>query len=56
MYFTAFWRLFVVSLVFRLYCVTTVTPFPGRGGGVFFGWICAARDRKLAPRSKKSFP
>ena len=26
-----------------------------RGGGtwVFFGWVCAARDSKLAPRSKK---
>ena len=29
-----------------------------RGGGtcVFFGWVCAARDSKLAPRSKKKFP
>ena len=29
-----------------------------RGGGtwVFFGWVCAARDPKLAPRSKKNFP
>ena len=30
-----------------------------RGGGgtwVFFGWVCAARDSKLAPRSKKNFP
>ena len=23
---------------------------------VFFGWVCAARDSKLAPRSKKNFP
>ena len=31
---------------------------PGWGGGtwVFFGWVCAARDSKLAPRSKKKFP
>ena len=31
---------------------------PGGGGGtwVFFGWICAARDSKLAPRSKNNFP
>ena len=32
---------------------------PGGGGGgtwVFFGWVCAARDSKLAPRSKKNFP
>ena len=32
-----------------------------RGGGrgstwVFFGWVCAARDSKLAPRSKKKIP
>ena len=29
-----------------------------RGGGtwVFFGWVCAARDSKLAPRSKKNSP
>ena len=29
-----------------------------RGGGtwVFFGWVCAARDSKLAPCSKKTFP
>ena len=32
--------------------------FPPGGGGtwVFFGWLCAARDPKLAPRSKKKFP
>ena len=32
---------------------------PGGGGGstwVFFGLVCAARDSKLAPRSKKIFP
>ena len=28
-----------------------------RGGTwVFFGWVCAARDSKLAPRSKNKFP
>ena len=28
-----------------------------RGGTwLFFGWVCAARDSKLAPRSKKNFP
>ena len=30
-----------------------------RGGGgtsVFFGWVCAALNSKLAPCSKKSFP
>ena len=32
--------------------------FPGGGGTtwVFFGWVCAARDSKLAPRSKKNSP
>ena len=29
---------------------------PGGGTWVFFGWVCAARDSKLAPRSKKKFP
>ena len=32
---------------------------PGEGGGgtwVFFGWVGAARDSKLAPRSKKISP
>ena len=37
--------------------VVLVAPYPGgRGTSVFFGWICAARDSKLAPRSKKNFP
>ena len=30
---------------------------PGGGGTwVFFGWVCAARDSKLAPRFKKMSP
>ena len=29
---------------------------PGGGTWVFFGWVCATRDSKLAPRSKKNFP
>ena len=29
---------------------------PRGGTWVFFGWACAARDSKLAPRSKKNFP
>ena len=29
---------------------------PGGGTWVFFGWVCAARDSKLAPHSKKYFP
>ena len=33
------------------------TTVPGGGGTwVFFGWVCAARDSKLAPRPKKNFP
>ena len=31
-------------------------PPPGGGTWVFFGWVCAAQDSKLAPRSKKKFP
>ena len=33
-------------------------PAPGGGGGiwVFFGWVCAVRDSKLTPRSKKISP
>ena len=33
--------------------------YPPPGGGVtwvFFGWVCAARDSKLAPRSKTKLP
>ena len=39
-------------------CVFSFLPGDGGGGGtwVFFGWVCAARDSKLAPRSKKNFP
>ena len=29
---------------------------PGGGTWVFFGWVCAARDSKLAPRSKQIPP
>ena len=32
-------------------------PAPGGGGiWVFFGWVCAVRDSKLTPRSKKISP
>ena len=33
-----------------------LTKTPGGGTWVFFGWVCAARDSKLAPRSKKISP
>ena len=29
---------------------------PGGGTWVFFGWVCAAWDSKMAPRSGKNFP
>ena len=29
---------------------------PGGGTWVYFGWVCAARDSKLAPLSRKNFP
>ena len=29
---------------------------PGGGTWVFLRWVCAARDSKLAPRSRKNFP
>ena len=33
------------------------TEFLARGGTwIIFGWVGAARDSKLAPRSKKHFP
>ena len=45
-------KLFNFRYVFLLPCVVP----PGGGTWVFFGWVCAARDSKLAPRSKKNFP
>ena len=30
--------------------------WPGGGTWVFFGWLCTARDSKLAPLSKTKFP
>ena len=35
----------------------TQTDIEARGGTwVFFGWVCAAWDSKMAPRSGKNFP
>ena len=40
-----------------IFCVGEVATEPGGGGTwVFFGRVCAARDSKLASRSKKKFP
>ena len=36
--------------------LNTVEPRGGGGTWVFFGWVCAAPDSKLAPRSRKKFP
>ena len=33
-----------------------IAAIPGGGTWVFFGWVCAARESKLAPRSKKKNP
>ena len=42
----------------NFYCdIKVCHKIPGGGGTwVFFGWVCAARDSKLAPRSRKNFP
>ena len=43
-----------VELLLRF--VESVGHTPAGGTWVFFGWVCAARDSKLAPRSKKISP
>ena len=51
--------LYLGLLACRLACPVThlLSSQPGGGGTwVFFGWVCAPRDSKLAPRSKKNFP
>ena len=48
----------MVSYKLYLFANHPVAPRRGGEGGtwVFFGWVCAARDSKLSPRSKKNFP
>ena len=46
-----FWR-----DIYKLPKIQYVAQYPGEGTWVVFGWVCAARDSKLAPRSKKNFP
>ena len=48
----------LVSIVERAQeTFSVLVPAAGGGGTwVFFGRVCAARDSKLAPRSKKNFP
>ena len=36
--------------------LTVYIKSPEGGHLVFFGWVCAARESKLALRSKKNFP
>ena len=40
-----------------LITILSSSPRGGGGGGTwgFFGGVCAARDSKLTPRSKKNF-
>ena len=47
-----------VGLVTRIFGngMARTDPWGGGGTWVFFGWVFAARDFKLAPRSKKNFP
>ena len=42
----------------NFYCdIKVCHKIPGGGGTwVFLGCVCAARDSKLAPRSRKNFP
>ena len=43
--------------LFKVRSVDPDCPLSARGGTrVFFGWVCAARNSKLAPRSKKNSP
>ena len=46
----------VFEQIVRRYIIRRPTAPGGGGTWVFFGWVCAARDSKLAPRSKKNFP
>ena len=46
------------SFVGKLINIVSWFPPPGEGGALkhFFGRVCAARDSKLALRSRKNFP
>ena len=39
-----------------IFTIRRMTSLPGGGSWVFLGWVCAARDSKLASRSKKNSP
>ena len=44
------------ALNFSVTIIQWLRGAPGGGTWVFFGWVCAARDSKMAPRSKKISP
>ena len=46
----------ILNDVFFTFAVDQQGSEPGGGTWVFFGCVCAARDSKLAPRSKKNSP
>ena len=57
----------LIWVVTRISALVSQTSFSGETSGsaleggrvgtwVFFGWVCAAQDSKLAPRSKKNSP
>ena len=50
--FSSFW----LTVFGEIRLFTVLRYQPGGGTWVFFGWVCAARDSKLAPRTKKKFP
>ena len=58
MYSTAFWCLFVVLLVFWLYCSTTVTPFIRRSQGWSLqsrrAWPVATKMQFFSPKFKSA--
>ena len=57
-----FWAIFLKYFAGNHFCDWSrlCVGFPfcpgGEGTWVFFGWVCAARDSKLVPRSKKISP
>ena len=50
------WYPFHIPCLELCIILTAVNALPGGGTWVLFGWVCAAQDSKLAPRSKKKSP
>ena len=56
-YFCLFWRHQTRGALHSNLIKGRGMVMPGGGGTwAFFGWVCAARDSRLAPHSKKNFP